>query len=341
VRDDCCNARAWIVWTGAAGILAMIVRNPLYALLLILIARLVDASCGQAERGLRFPWGRIAVAVLALSTLFNALFVHSGETVLFRLPPGWPLIGGIITLEAMVYGLTTGLVLLALLFVFIAFNHIVPVSDLVRLAPRAFHDLGVVMLVAVTYVPETARHLEHVREAQAIRGHRVRGLRDWRPLLVPLLVGGMERAMGLAEAMVARGYGATAGRAQQPTVLLGVALGLLLLLSGWLLALWRGSAGWLMFAAGAMLLVVILWRRGRMVSHTHYRQRPWQREDTVIAAAAALALVLALWQREAFAGFSPYPQLRLPPFAPLSGAALLLLVLPALLCSRPGTGRLS
>ncbi len=328
------DVRAWVVWVGVASVLAMLTRNPLYALLLILVARLVDAACGRPERGVALPWARLALAVLLLSTLFNALFVHTGATVLARLPESWPLIGGIITLEGVVYGLTTGLVLLALLAIFVAFNHIVPVGDLVRLAPRAFHDLGVVMLVAVTYVPETARHLAQVREAQAIRGHQIRGLRDWQPLLVPLLVGGMERAMGLAEAMVARGYGAAAGRAQQPGMLLGVAVGLLLTLAGWLLALWRGAAGWLLFGAGALLLAALLWRQGRAVVHTQYRPHRWQAADSLLALSALLALALALWQRESLSGYTPYPQVQLPPLSPIVGGALLLLALPAFLSPR-------
>ena len=35
-----------------------------------------------------------------------------------------------------------------------------------------------------------------IREAQAVRGHRVQGIRDWLPIVVPLLVSGLERAMG-------------------------------------------------------------------------------------------------------------------------------------------------
>lgn len=328
------DARAWIVWAGVAVVLAMLTRNPLYALLLILLARLVDAACGRRERGIALPWARLALAVLALSTLFNALFVHTGATVLGRLPDNWPLIGGIITLEGVVYGLTTGLVLLALLAIFVTFNHVVPVSDLVRLAPRAFHDLGVVMLVAVTYVPETARHLAQVREAQAIRGHQIRGLRDWRPLLVPLIVGGMERAMGLAEAMVARGYGAAANRAQQPGMLLGLVVGLLFMLTGWLLALWRGGPGWLLFAVGALLLAGLLWRQGRAVAHTQYRPHPWQPADSLLVLASLLSLALALWQRESLTGYTPYPLVQLPPLSPIVGGALLLLALPAFLCPR-------
>lgn len=330
-----CNVRAWLIWTGAAGIAAMVTRNPLYALLLILVARLVDAACTRSERGIELPWGRVVIAVLALSTLFNALLVHSGETILFQLPLTLPLIGGPITLEAAVYGLTTGLVLLALLFVFVAFNHIVPVSELVRFVPRAFHDLGVVLLIAVTYVPETARHLEHVREAQAIRGHRIRGIRDWRPLLVPLLVGGMERAMGLAEAMVARGYGATAARAQEPAVLVGIVVGLLLVFGGWLYAIWVGLLGWLIFVAGAVLLLALIWRRGRAVQHTRYRQDPWRREDTAMVTISLLVLATSLWQQEAIAGYSPYPLVQLPPFAPGLGVLFLLLALPAFICRRP------
>ena len=82
------------------------------------------------------------------------------------------------------------------------------------MAPRAFYDLGVVVLIALTYVPQTMQQWQRIREAQAIRGHRWRGVRDWQPLVIPLFIGGLERAMALAEAMVARGYGATARRQQ-------------------------------------------------------------------------------------------------------------------------------
>ena len=67
---------------------------------------------------------------------------------------------------------------------------VVPTAELAGLTPTALYELGLVLLVAITYVPETARHFQRIREAQAIRGHRLRGLRDWRPIVIPLLVGG-------------------------------------------------------------------------------------------------------------------------------------------------------
>lgn len=334
------DARVWVVWVLATAALAMTVRNPLYTLILLLIARVVDVACGRADAGLGLPLVRITLVVLFFATVFNGLFVHTGQTVLFQLPDALPLIGGPITLEGIIYGLETGLILLALLFLFVTFNRVISPAELVRLTPRAFHDLGVVILIAITYVPETARHLERIREAQAIRGHRLRGLRDWRPVVIPLLVGGLERAMGVAEAMVARGYGATAGQEQTSPVLAGLALGLLLLLSGWFLALWQGALGWLLLALGALLLGGLLWFNGRRVQYTHYRVRPWSRNDTLVLLLSLLP-VLAVFLPWPFIGhdtlaYTPYPRLHLPPFDPIIGLLLLFLLVPAIVSLLPG-----
>jgi energy-coupling factor transport system permease protein len=48
------------------------------------------------------------VFVWALTIPFNALMIHAGDYVLFRLPEGWPLVGGAITLEAVLYGAASG-----------------------------------------------------------------------------------------------------------------------------------------------------------------------------------------------------------------------------------------
>ncbi|MCZ7668356.1 MAG: energy-coupling factor transporter transmembrane protein EcfT [Chloroflexi bacterium] len=153
--------------------------------------------------------------------------------------------------------------LFTLLLVFIAFNNIVPGSDLVHLTPRAFHDLGLVVLIALTYVPETSRHWQKIKDAQAIRGHQIRGWRDWRPILIPLLVGGMERAMALAEAMVSRGYGATT-QTSQPLLAQGLLLlGLGAAFAGWLLSFWFGWPGWVLMGSGVMVLLLLIWAPGR------------------------------------------------------------------------------
>lgn len=326
------DARVWVAWLLIAMTLAMIARNPLYSLILLLVARVVAELCGRPAAAVQLPLFRIGLVILIFATVYNALSVHLGETVLLRLPGDWPLIGGHVTLEAAVYGLANGLVLLVLLALFATFNAVVSTSELVRLTPRAFRDLGVIVLIAVTYLPETSRQFQRIREAQAIRGHRFRGVRDWRPLLIPLLVGGLERAMGVAEAMVARGYGATVDAPPSLWTRLGLVTGLIGALAGWLWSFWVGWPGWLLVSGSVALVLFVAWRLGTRTPHTVYRPRPWTAWDwRALAAAIAPPLVLLLPVVDrATLTYSPYPALSLPGFDPFIGLALTGLALPAL-----------
>jgi energy-coupling factor transport system permease protein len=312
------DARAWLLWALTVLVTASSTRNPLYVVLLLLIA---------------------AVAV-PMAALFNGLTAHLGDTVLFRLPDGLPLLGGPVTLEALVFGAMNGLTLTAIFGGFTVFNRVTPVRDLVRLTPRAFHEAGVVLSIALTFIPQTTRSLARIREAQAVRGHRVRGLRDWLPIFVPLLVSGLERSMGLAEAMVARGYGAVSDREQPLRTQVLLAAGLFSLLGGWLgflfLPSWKGVGLGLM-AVGTGVIATVLWLAGRGVSHTTYRTRRWTARDTlaVLGCGVALAAVLVrlpLVDRSTLY-YSPYPALILPTFDPLIGLGLLGLLAPAVVCT--------
>lgn len=330
------DARAWLIWVIVAATMAMMTRNPLYAGLLFLVSRLIDQNCAGEGSQLDFPVWRLSLAILLFSGAFSAAFVHQGGAILFRLPPSWPLIGGAITLEAFLIGLGNGLVLATLFSFFVAFNRIVPVSALARLAPRAFQDLGVVVLIALTYVPETLRHVERVREAQAVRGHRIKRVTDWRPLIIPLLIGGMERALTLAEAMVARGFGAARGQSHSALALGGLAVALSLVLAGWVVSLWWGLSGWLLLGLGLLLLAVLLWRGGRRRTSTRYRPGLWGWKESLVVGAVLLPLLLAVLplpfvSRDSLT-FSPLPRLVWPPFDALLGISLLLFLVPAGAC---------
>lgn len=326
------NARAWMIWIAAAAVIVMIARNPLYALTMLTVTLIVTAAFRRSagdQQGLSLV--RIGAFILIFSALYNAFFVHVGETVIITLPD-WPLIGGKITLEAMVEGASNGLTLLALLAVFMALNAIVPAGDLVRLVPVALHDLGLVVLIAVTYIPETRRHLKRIREAQAIRGHELHGFRDWQPLVIPLLVGGLERAMRLAETMVSRGYGATHDDQSSTTDRLALLIGLGLALAGWILVVWQGDMGWLVLLTGFAILSWLLWRRGRQISRTSYSPNSWAKKDWLILVAAIIALVVVFSLNysvyQSTLSYSPYPQLGLPAFDWRIGLAMALMVFP-------------
>jgi len=327
------DARLWLLWALTALLAATAARNPLYLFLLLLVVLLVGVTTAPSgrRRAALLPL-RFAALAIPFAAFFNGLTGHLGDTVLLRLPAWLPLLGGPVTLESLAYGAINGLALTAILGAFTALNQAVPVRELVRLTPRAFHEAGVVLAVALTLVPQTAQTVARIRQAQAVRGHRLRGLRDWLPIYLPLLVSGLERALALAEAMVARGYGAVSERAQPLPLRAVLVVGLLGLSGGWLGWLlapaWAGVAGGVMVGGGVLLLGAVA-LAGRAARCTRYRPRCWGIRETLAVLGCGLALAAALAGQPSLV-YSPYPRLSWPPFDPWVGLGLLGLLTPAL-----------
>ncbi len=340
------HAIAWFFWLGAAVVAISITRNPLYLVLMLLEFALVVEHVEDPDQPSTpvpvTPW-RFVCFVVPVTALFNLLTSHLGETVLVRLPRWLPLLGGAITAEALVYGAINGLVLAVLFTAFVVLNRAVPVRDLTRLVPRAFYPVAVVISIAVTFVPQTLRQLRQIREAQMIRGHRMQGLRDWFPLFMPLLVGGLERALQLAEAMTARGF-SNEGSTEEKEGLarFGPLVGLLFLAVGSLLTAspaglqanrvritWQ-VCGMILIALGALVLVLTLRRVGQQHPHTTYRRTPWTYRDWGVTGGAVAALGILLLLGKSTRAYMPYPTLTWPDFDPLVGIGLLGFLLPLL-----------
>jgi energy-coupling factor transport system permease protein len=329
---------AWLAWLGAVVIILSLTRNPFYLALTlawIWLDSFVTRPAGDAAPIPLSPL-RFALVVVPLSALFNGLTVHFGDTVLFSLPGVVPLVGGAITLEAIIYGLLNGVIVSGLFAAFTLLNRTLPVQALVRLTPRAFYPVAIVASIAITFLPAMLRHFEQIREAQAVRGYRLKGLRDWLPLVMPLLIGGLERALQLAEAMTARGFASVDRPADDTKTRLELILGLLLFLGGWLLRLawqqeWLGLA---MLLLGAGLVVEVLRRVGRRTPRTVYRPESWRLRDwgvAISAAGAALAFLVHLPGLDRSSIFYyPYPALSFPRFDPGLAVAMLGLLAPAL-----------
>lgn len=325
---------SWLIWFAAAVIIGLITRNPLYSLILLSVSLLAAKTHGHQKSLIGISLGRIAAVVLLFSTLYTALFIHVGDHIIMTLPD-WPLIGGAITLEAIVDGLRNGIVLLTLISIFVAFNAIIPVSVLVRLIPASLKDIGVVLLIAVTYVPETRHQLSRIREAQAIRGHEVRGLRDWRPVVVPLLVAGFERSLKLSETMVARGYGSTAKAEHGLGKRGGLLAVTIIALAGWI-TLWAGiQYGWLIIIGALFLFVALILRNPRQLRRTNYRRYTWSSSDVLFILSAIIALGAAIlpipFIDRSSLSYSPYPGLSVPAFDIFIGIGLALLALPLII----------
>jgi energy-coupling factor transporter transmembrane protein EcfT len=334
-RAGALHARAWLGWALGVAALASLTRNPLLLAGLALAVAVVRAALPREPAdGPALPVGRLAVWMVVVAALYNGLMSHAGDAVLLRLPAGWPLVGGALTLEAVAYGALTGAALALLLLTFATLRRALSARDLVRLVPRAFGDLGLVATVALGYAPAAVERLEALRRAQALRGAETRGLRGWGRLAVPLVAGSLERSLDLAESLAARGL-ATGGPGPTGRDRAGLLGGVGIVLAGWLgpaLGALRGPVGLALVAAGLGLIGATLVRLGRRAPCTELVPHPWRAVDSLVLAGAWSPVLAALMLPggRAVLAWSPYPSLAPPPPLPLLlGILVLGLALPA------------
>jgi energy-coupling factor transporter transmembrane protein EcfT len=174
--------------------------------------------------------------------------------------------------------------------------------------------------VAFAFVPQTVAAFYEIREAQAARGYRPRGVRGFVPIIVPLLAGGMDRALTLAEALESRAFGSAPGRSsrssawRRPALALGLTGGAT---GGYLMA--TNDVAVATACLGGSLALIWLGSRdaaGRSAGRTRYREPQWRRADTIVAGLTGLALmtiVASMARNSVGLRYEPYPSLDLPP----------------------------
>jgi energy-coupling factor transport system permease protein len=314
-------------------------RNPLYLSLLLGVVAVQYASASQRRPESQGWWMllRLALWMALLVIPFNALNIHVGRHVLFRLPANWPLIGGNVTLEGVVAGAANALALWTLIALFAALNLQISQAQMLRLTPAFVYEAGLIASIALTFIPQMMVSASEIREAQLVRGHRMRRVRDMLPFLMALLTTGLERGFQLAESLEARGFGNVRDLPRGRDLLYKglTLLGLAGVLSGFFVQTYFESLrllGWSAVALGATLLLGVFWAQGRRVLRVHWT---WRDGVTLaVSLAVAMPLILARTRDEPLLLYDPYQRL-LPPFYTWVGVALVLLATPVLF-SLPG-----
>jgi energy-coupling factor transporter transmembrane protein EcfT len=180
------------------------------------IAAVLLVVCLRAPAGRRrlYLVGALGsgLAVFVVTPFVSQIGYHvlwSGPTI--------PVFGTLdVTREELRIGLFQGLRLTAVALAFAAYALLLDHDRLVQAAGFARRSVLAVAL-ATRLVPTLERDASGLSEALRGRGVEVTGVRGRATLLAPLLAGSLERALNLAEAMEARGYGgATRTRTPQP-----------------------------------------------------------------------------------------------------------------------------
>ncbi|MFD4626126.1 energy-coupling factor transporter transmembrane component T [Streptomyces sp. NPDC058475] len=345
---------AWWIWALGLGTAASRTTNPLLLALLIGTAGYVVAA-----RRSEAPWARsygafvkLAAAVLGIRLAF-AVFLGSpipGTHLLVTLPevplPHWAQgvrIGGRVTAEGVLFALYDGLKLATLLVCVGAANALANPARLLKSLPGALYEMGVAVVVALTFAPNLIADVQRLRAARRLRGRPDRGLRGLLHVGLPVLEGALERSVALAAAMDARGYGRTAQvpptvRRTTAVLTLGGLLGVCAGTYG-LLTAEGGGYGLPVLLAGLTAALAGLWLGGRRSLRTRYRPDVWGARAWLVAgsgvAVAALMIVAASYDPVSLRpGVVPL----IAPALPLwPAAAILLGLLPAFVAPVPYT----
>ena len=193
----------------AVAFAALVVVNPLQATILLALIVALLAASGRLRASL--PYVRVALAVGLFLAVLNPFFSRGGLTVLWESDLG-PL-DLTLTLEGLAYGVTTALRLTAVVLAFALFNVALDPDDQLGLLSRFSFRSGLVLSLAARLLPVLSADGSHIADAQRSRGMELdRGTRRERaaarlPLLGVLLTRSLERAVDVAAAMEARGYG--------------------------------------------------------------------------------------------------------------------------------------
>lgn len=352
MRTSPLHALTWLLWAIAAAAAVQLAPSPVYVALVIVVALLVvEAHRLDSTLSRAFPvLVTLGVVFAVLRVVLTALTTHGGEQsdVWFTLPAGTLprvlggfTVGGTIEGQVVLQAAGQAFAVVGILAAFGAFNAVAAHHELLQSAPRAFHEPGLIVTVALAFVPSVMRAVTDAREADRARtgGRVVRRGRLVR-LTVPIVESGLERALALAESMDSRGFARHApGRGEQAAGWLGLAS--MLALGAAFVALVGRASTWALMAglAGLVGLAVAVAVSSRAAAPSRYRPRRASRTDVAVAVAAlaapaGLALLSALG--DATLTWAPYP-IRFPPMSFGAVAALALLAAPLVVRPVPST----
>src|SRR5665811_724175 len=131
----------------------------------------------------------------------------TGAHAFLALPAGIPVLGGPLTIEAVLFGASTGVGIAAAVLAAAPLSLVLLPNSLVDALPSGLARTGAAIGTALNLIPGIARSATEIRDAQRMRGWRSRRLREWPDLAVPVVLTALEGSITLAEAMEARGYG--------------------------------------------------------------------------------------------------------------------------------------
>jgi len=334
---------AWWLWALGLAVIATRTNNLIvFAVLIAAVVLVVMLRRGDTPWALNFRlYAIVAGVIVVVRVVFRLIFAPGGGHVLFSLPQitlfGTLKLLGPVSVEALVGGLQTGMQLGVMVLFVGAANSLASPKRLLAATPGALYEFGTVAVVTVSAFPQLAESVRRVSRARLLRDGKGGARHTLRQVVMPVLADALDRSLGLAGAMDARGYGRQAslpgGVRKASNALLLVALcalciGLYGLITGVTVAAWLVLAG---FAAA----IVSLRLAGQRAMRTRYRPDAWGLNEWLVTLCGVVpaGMVIAMGSLDPVVimpGETQWPTMN-----PLLLVGLLVAALPALIAPPP------
>ena len=185
---------------------SMLLTHPL-AQAISLVCAILYGIVAEGRRSLLFLL-KFCLPTVLVTAWINPAFNHEGVTILRYLESGNPL-----TLESILYGVGSGLLLVSVLLWFSAFSRVMTSDKFIYLFGRVLPSLSLILSMALRFIPRFRSQLRTVTEAQRCIGRDVstggplKRLRIAVLILSIMITWSLENAIETADSMKSRGYG--------------------------------------------------------------------------------------------------------------------------------------
>lgn len=183
-------------------LLVLIANNPVISAISLVCSIIYGAKIRGKEI---FSSLKFTIAILVTVSVFNMLFAHYGESVLF-------IIGNTkFTLQALLYGFNQGMVLSAVMLWFSAFSRTVDSEKIIYLF-RFTPKIALLFSMVLGFIPRFTKKLEDIRDARlALNGGKAdetfsERLKSGIEALLTLVSYSLEASIITAQSMEAREY---------------------------------------------------------------------------------------------------------------------------------------
>ena len=185
---------------------AMALNHPLAQGISLLCAA-IYALQSEGKKAVLFTL-RWCLPVMLMTAFVNPAFSHEGITILLYFPTGNPL-----TLESILYGLSSGAMIATVMLWFLNFNRVITSDKFIYLFGRIIPAMSLVLSMTLRFIPKFKVQLDSVVDAQKCIGRDISQGSLWQrtqiavTVLSIMVTWALENAIETADSMKSRGYG--------------------------------------------------------------------------------------------------------------------------------------